>query len=387
MKQPTLFTLKNLSENYRDHLDLLYSPVVLFASKRNFKKIECSTLEELTDRIKRSSCENDYLYLRTIPAEYIQTLQLCRTASAQVHAIKPYISIILNNNTSRFNAPIWIRPVPLLGTTGFNVEPEKKESTYLAKFHSEELTRELRKLLGKEDPESPDFRREFKRIESENEHTASMLNKSVHSLSHINYLLLAPSGFGKSTIMQCLQYRGLRYLLKTSTRDYRSEEEKLEGEIECVPQSEARFFDDPEYILQKHIFEENVYGIRKDIYLKAINSEKPHIFSFTDIRAALDFRKKFRNTTRLILLNYPLNLAQRGLELRLEESIKKGAKKVVNDSNERLKEILTETRLFSALEKNSLIDKVIKTSNLADATNQIENYIFHENKFVREGLL
>lgn len=132
------------------------------------------------------------------------------------------------------------------------------------------------------------------------------------------YVITAPSGFGKSTLIDELRYFGLRQIPKITTRHYRSISEAKNNEIIHLGNREFNNLESLGELVAKRVKEGNAYGIlRSD--LEGIYNQKRHFLHDTaDVKSALKLRDEYPDLVRLVTIFPSIAFAGEGLERRLE---------------------------------------------------------------------
>lgn len=177
------------------------------------------------------------------------------------------------------------------------------------------------------------------------------------------YILIAPPGYGKSTLINELKYLSIKTLPKITTRPYRDLKEFYDEYINSIPISEfEKLFSDGE-ILMYRMREGYYYGIKKYDF-DSMDKNYDHIVDSCDFYSAYKLRDKYPNIIKLVALFPNLDLAGFGLEERIkniseptekflsfqeELDFIKLNKSTLTDSKKRLDKITSETKEFKKL--------------------------------------
>lgn len=197
------------------------------------------------------------------------------------------------------------------------------------------------------------------------------------------YLLLAPPGYGKTTLIETMKKTGMRNLRKTTTRPYRSQEEKESGEIDSVSRKDFRDMTLQGLMRGVHRYRGNMYGISTTNIQQALSSGKDHMFALVDYKAAFALRREF-SRIYIIMIQPPLDFAGYGLEMRLEKMMQEPEKlrgpeaerdfiAAQQDTQRRLKGILKEAREYSRY--LPFADKVIDRTDMWQIESILRRYV------------
>lgn len=202
------------------------------------------------------------------------------------------------------------------------------------------------------------------------------------------YLLVAPPAFGKTSIIKELQYWDVMQIPKVTTRKKRPEEKS-----EAISMSPNEFEEmvSAGEILGSHFFQENRqhYGLlRRDVELIAEGKHEAYSFDMCDPLPALKLRDQFPDKVKLVGIFPSLDFAGYGLENRLsqlshpstnfqsfEEELEylKKAKFHVNDTNNRLRNIIKTTQTYCLSIKN--FDHVLSGNTIQENVDQMIDII------------
>jgi len=131
------------------------------------------------------------------------------------------------------------------------------------------------------------------------------------------YILIAPSGYGKSTLINELKYLSIKTLPKITTRSYRDYKEFYSGYVNSIPISEfEKLFSNGE-ILMCRMREGHYYGIKKYDF-DNMDKNYDYITDSCDFYSAYKLRDKYPQIIKLVALFPSLELAGFGLEERIK---------------------------------------------------------------------
>lgn len=204
-------------------------------------------------------------------------------------------------------------------------------------------------------------------------------------------IILAPSGFGKSTVMKELTDAGAKFLPKYTTRSYRSKEEANSGEIVSVDRMTFRTLAKDSGMIGVSEYEGNFYGFRTADLEASVFDESPYVTGLIDPEPAIEIKQQYLGRTRLIALLPSKDLLGLGLTKRKE--IITDLQSVPVDISERVMGRLdfdatlldTKGRYETVaqdyeriLQAAPYLDHIATESNLNKMTEQIMRFVYNE---------
>ncbi|MBT7902526.1 ATP-binding cassette domain-containing protein [Candidatus Woesearchaeota archaeon] len=134
------------------------------------------------------------------------------------------------------------------------------------------------------------------------------------------YVICGPSGAGKTTIINYLEEElSVKKGRKTTTRGYRSEEERTSKVITSINDDEYTQLELEGKLKLQHDFCGKKYGIHTTDLLEAHTTDQKFVFDTCDIESALELKSDFPGLVELIILLTPPPLVERGLMNRLSK--------------------------------------------------------------------
>lgn len=196
------------------------------------------------------------------------------------------------------------------------------------------------------------------------------------------YILLAPPGYGKSTITKSLYWMGASILQKRSTRPRRIGE--TDRETRFISEEGFRFLSEKRKLMLAHNYAGFQYALSRDEVEEAISSPGAFIYPTTDPESAFAFRDMLPDNVKVIMLSPPLDFAGFGLEQRvqveprnptltIEDEIKRAIQQK-EDTERRLAVIEQQARYFRTLEADT--DLVIRSSDLQEIIDRTMGFMY-----------
>jgi guanylate kinase len=148
---------------------------------------------------------------------------------------------------------------------------------------------------------------------------APFMNFLVSDAKPKLYLLVAPTGFGKSTLINEMKYLCVKLMPKITTRPYRNLDEISNPSIESISIKDFVDQNKAGAIVGARFYNDNLYGLRKDKILDVPASYRNHMVDSCDVESALRLREQFPDLVKLVTLFPSVSLAGFGLERRLRE--------------------------------------------------------------------
>jgi guanylate kinase len=176
------------------------------------------------------------------------------------------------------------------------------------------------------------------------------------------YIISAPSGYGKSTLVDRLKYFGIRQLPKVVTREPRPGE-KSKNNIEFISGEEYKNLLYEGEIIGHAEANKGAYGIRKSVLEKVFKGYRNYVTD-RNFEAACKIRAEYPDKVKLVALFPSLSFAGLGLEERIskldipterftsfieELEFLKKSRYTIQDTKDRLKLIVKQAKEF---EKN-----------------------------------
>lgn len=206
-------------------------------------------------------------------------------------------------------------------------------------------------------------------------------------------VIVAPSGGGKSKLLDNLARLGIPKMPKYTTRYYRDYDEKVSGEIKSVSREEFVDRVKKNEIIGAHEYHGNLYGMPYDKLLDCAKNSRECVFAFVDPIPALQIKYTFPRRTNLIAVSPDISSSGIGLEERMRNLFKatEGYCSVmheyaalqiyetsVEEVQKRLKTSRNETLKFNRL--LPFFDYIVEGSDLDRASKEIFDYISRQVK-------
>ena len=148
--------------------------------------------------------------------------------------------------------------------------------------------------------------------------------------------LVGVNGAGKTTAINIMKEElGVKKLIKSMTRGYRSEQEEMSGDVRKVSSEYFQQYRDNMFL--RHEYSGSEFAIDYADLFKAMNSQDNYVFDTVDIEGVLKFRDQFPQYVKVILLLTPPELTERGLIYRAEDLKKREVWDQYHDTQRRLK--------------------------------------------------
>ncbi|MEA3514000.1 MAG: hypothetical protein U9R34_00830 [Nanoarchaeota archaeon] len=142
--------------------------------------------------------------------------------------------------------------------------------------------------------------------------------KSVYTESPSKlYIVLGPTGYGKSTLINQLKHLGIRQMTKVMTRQYRTPAEMLNPCLESISMTEFEKLVKIEQIIGHHVYNGNGYGFKKEQFEKIPKSNRNYILDSCDFNSAYALKSKYPDNIKLVAIFPSLTFAGFGLENRI----------------------------------------------------------------------
>jgi guanylate kinase len=133
------------------------------------------------------------------------------------------------------------------------------------------------------------------------------------------YLVVAPTGFGKSTLIDEMKYLCVKPMPKITTRPHRILAEVSDSSIEPISSIDFTQLEKAGFIVGGHAYKGYRYGLRKDRILGLPSIYRNQLADSCDIDSALNVKRQFPDLIRLVTLFPSLSFAGYGLEQRLKK--------------------------------------------------------------------
>lgn len=175
------------------------------------------------------------------------------------------------------------------------------------------------------------------------------------------YVITGPSGFGKSTLIDQLDYLGVKIIPKITTRGYRSVQERIDGKIISVQPREFQSMLKRDLILGAHRYNDHLYGLRREDLEFFLAGDDDFVWDTCDLHSAFKIKKENDSNVKLAVIFPGIDVAGMGLEKRIDniknpsecfnsfaEELKylERSEKVIMSSKHRLESTAKESRWF-----------------------------------------
>ncbi len=198
------------------------------------------------------------------------------------------------------------------------------------------------------------------------------------------YVLVAPTGFGKSTLINEMRYLCVKPMPKVTTRPIRNLAELQDTTIEFVSEDMFTKLSKDEVIIGSHLYNSHLYGLKKAKILNIPNSYINYVVDSCDVDSAFRLKQEFPDIIRLVTLFPSLTYAGFGLEERLKDLSKPSSgfdsfqeeldylhknKIALTDTKARLEHVVSESRKFEKYLPH--FDIVLKGYDMQANVNQL----------------
>ncbi len=236
-------------------------------------------------------------------------------------------------------------------------------------------------------------------------HHVEAIRRKLDSSGKGIYVLLAPSGYGKSTLTEDLYWRGCGILQKVSTRPPRpkkthppiklkdlietdSEEVIItppprDKEIQAINRKFFRYALKTRQLVIPHKYKGHNYAIPRRALREARVKSEPYVYPTTDAQSAFRLRRMLPDEVKVVILAPPLDFAGFGLEQRINfdptaRTLPIGdVKKVIaqaQDTQKRLDRIVKDARQMQQFRADA--DLVVESTDLHQAVHEILDFIY-----------
>lgn len=130
-------------------------------------------------------------------------------------------------------------------------------------------------------------------------------------------ILVAPSGFGKSSMIEHFKGSGIPVFPKYTTRPYRSVKEQRSGEIRSISYDEFQKIFKEGNMVGVHQYRGHMYGINRRKLNEIATEDKECVFAFIDPEPAIVIKEMYPSRTNLIAIQPSFEQLKEGLERRI----------------------------------------------------------------------
>lgn len=130
-------------------------------------------------------------------------------------------------------------------------------------------------------------------------------------------VLVAPSGFGKSSMIEHFKGARIPVFPKYTTRSYRNVDEQRTGEIRSISYDEFQKLFKEGKMVGVHEYRGHMYGINRKKLHEIATEDKECVFAFVDPEPAIEIKEMYPSRTNLIAIQPSFEQLKEGLEHRM----------------------------------------------------------------------
>ncbi len=149
--------------------------------------------------------------------------------------------------------------------------------------------------------------------------TNPLINLLISDATPKLYVVVAPTGFGKSTLIDEMRYLCVKPMPKVTTRPNRNLAELRDDSIEFVSRDTFTEGVKEDFIVGGHAYNSHLYGLKRDKIKCIPSTHRNYIVDSCDVESALRLRQEFPDLVRLVTLFPSVTYSGFGLEERLKD--------------------------------------------------------------------